>query len=75
MSSGYEVFLIATRPFPEKAIGTDVTIWNQVPTPYQPGLFFYSQGDAEGFYKLIPEPLKSSYKIYKSIITVTKESI
>jgi len=75
MTTGYEVFLIATRPYPEKALGTDVTTLASNCSRYQPGLFFYSERDARAYYnELLPET-KLTCKIYRSIINVEKEPL
>jgi len=66
--AGYQVWIVASRTSPVKAIGTDVS--SAVPScgSQQPGLFFYSQEDAQSYLEHLAYQIKDSFRVYPAIM-------
>ena len=70
--SGYQVWIVANRPYPYKAMGTDVS--SAVPNcgAQQPSLFFLSQEDAQAYRDQLAWQLRDSFQIYSAIMEMEK---
>lgn len=68
----YQVWIVANKPCPVKAMGTDIS--SAVPScgAQQPGLFFYSQEDAQSYRDQLAWQLRDSFQVYSATMKVEK---
>lgn len=71
-TSAYQIWVVASRAFPEKSIGTAISSSVEDCQKECPSLFFFSQEDADSYRNKLDPELKKSFKTYSATIRVDK---